>query len=81
MRIRINFREGITWPGGSLFSVILFQSDRIPIFLIVLVLLTCYAIIALITGKSKNNTAVFITTFISFCLSALIGQLIYQIIG
>lgn len=67
--------------GGSLFGVIILQSDKIPIFLILLLLLVCYGIIVLITGKSKNNMAVFITTFISFGLSLIIGQLIYQIFG
>ena len=67
--------------GGSLFGVILVQSNRVPIFLIVLILLVCYGIIALTTGKSKNNMAVFIMTFISFGLSLLIGQLIYQIVA
>lgn len=67
--------------GGGLFGVILLESNKIPIFLIVLVLLVCYGIIVLTTGKSKKNTAVFITTVISFCLSLLIAQLIYQIVG
>lgn len=67
--------------GGSLFGVILLQSDRIPIFLIVLILLVCYVIISLTTGKSKSNMAVFITTIISFGLSLLIGQLIYEVVS
>lgn len=67
--------------SGAIYGVIIIQLSKIPIFLFALVLLSCYGIVILTTGKSKHNSAVFITTFISFLFALAIGQIIFQIAG
>jgi hypothetical protein len=60
--------------AGILWSWIIKQTNRIPIFLIVGLGLLCYFTIILFTKKSKSSPLVIISTIIAFILSVLIGQ-------
>ena len=63
--------------GAIYMGVILATSNpRMPIFFIIGLLLLCYAIISLITRKSKANNVVFLATTVSFILSIILGYLI-----
>ena len=63
--------------GAIYMGVILATSNpRMPIFFIIGLLLLCYAIISLITRKSKANNVVFLATAVSFILSIILGYLI-----
>jgi hypothetical protein len=67
--------------GGTLWGLQMIYSHRIFYLLFVGLLLLCYGCIRIFTKQSKNNTAVFVSTFISAVAAVIIGQLLLNIVG
>ena len=64
--------------GGILWALLLDNSNRVPIFLIILIIAICYFIILFITKKAKDSALVIISSIIAFVLAFFIGAILLR---
>ena len=65
--------------AGILWALIITQSNKVPIILMLGVAAVCYFTIILLTKKSKTNPIVIISTIIAFFFAYYIGMFLYPI--
>ena len=67
--------------GGVLWGLQMMYSHRVFYILFAGLLFLCYGCIKIFTKQSQNNRAVFISTFLSAVVAAVIGQLMLNTFG
>lgn len=66
---------------GIAFGTFIIFTGAISILIIIGLALACFAIVKAIVKKSSNNSAVILTTLISFIIAFTVGYFLFQFIG